>query len=124
MFAQACAPKEPFRQVFFVTLWRVSSAPKRNQAVGWHAVTVLKIPILESDRIRLEPLSRSHSRGMFDLWCEPAVCEYAGPSVDAAGQPIELPARTRLESDRLLQYWLERSQESPAFSEKSLSRFH
>jgi RimJ/RimL family protein N-acetyltransferase len=72
-------------------------------------VTALQIPILESERIRLEPLSSSHSGGMFELWREPAVCEYSGPSFDSAGRPIELPANSELESDRLLHYWLERS---------------
>ena len=74
-----------------------------------HVVTVLPIPILESERIRLEPLSSSHSGGMFDLWREPAVCEYSGPSFDSAGLPIGLPAKSQSESDRLLHYWLERS---------------
>ena len=46
---------------------------------------------------------------MFDLWREPDVCEYSGPSFDSAGRLIELPARSQLESDRLLEYWLERS---------------
>lgn len=62
-------------------------------------------PVLETPRLRLEPLGPSHSAGMFDLWREPAVCEHSGPAVDASGAAIELPAATRAESDRLLEYW-------------------
>jgi len=75
----------------------------------------LQIPTIESERIRLEPLSTAHSSGMFDLWREPAVCEYSGPSVDSAGDSIELPAESRTESDRLLRFWLDRAQVGTGF---------
>ena len=52
---------------------------------------------------------------MFDLWRESAVCEYSGLAFDLAGRPIELPTRTRSESDRLLQYWLDRSRAGTGF---------
>ncbi len=78
-------------------------------------MTVLKIPILKCDRIRLEPLSLTHSAGMFALWCEPAVCEYSGPALDSNGHPIELPARSPAESDRLVQYWVERARLGTGF---------
>jgi RimJ/RimL family protein N-acetyltransferase len=52
---------------------------------------------------------------MFDLWREPAVCEYSGLAFDSAGRPIELPTRSRTESDRLLQYWLDRARAGTGF---------
>ena len=67
----------------------------------------LQVPVLESKRLRLEPISRAHSEGMFELWSDAMVCEYSGPAIDSAGLPIDLPARTRSESDRLLAFWLE-----------------
>jgi RimJ/RimL family protein N-acetyltransferase len=73
------------------------------------------IPVLESERVRLEPLAISHAQGMFDLWREPAVCAYSGSAVDWEGQAIELPARTRAESDRLLHFWLERASAETGF---------
>ena len=46
---------------------------------------------------------------MFELWREPAVCEYSGQAIDSSGAVIELPAASRAESDRLVGYWLERA---------------
>ena len=75
----------------------------------------LEIPILEGQRLRLEPLSLSHSPGMFALWREPEVCEHSGPAVDSSGESIRLPAKSRSDSDRLLSYWLDRSQAGTGF---------
>ncbi len=75
----------------------------------------LLVPILESRRLRLEPASKAHSEGMFELWCEPKVCEHSGPATDSAGLPIELPARSRSESDRLLGFWLDRARAGTGF---------
>jgi RimJ/RimL family protein N-acetyltransferase len=80
-----------------------------GHSVGPNEMTDLQIPILESPRLRLEPLSQMHSDGMFALWSEASVCAHAGPAVDAAGVAIELPARSRSESDRLLEFWLDRA---------------
>ena len=68
----------------------------------------LHVPILESRRLRLVPLAPAHSEGIFALWSEATVCEYSGPAIDSAGLPIELPASSRSESDRLLGFWLDR----------------
>jgi ribosomal-protein-alanine N-acetyltransferase len=78
-------------------------------------VTDLHIPTIKGERVRLEPLGSMHSRGMFDLWREAAVCEYSGPAVDAAGLAIDLPATSQSESDRLLRYWVDRSQAGTGF---------
>ena len=71
----------------------------------------LQIPNLEGRRLRLEPLARSHSTGMFELWRDPAVCEHSGPALDSRGQPIRLPAASHRDSDRLLEYWLDRARD-------------
>jgi RimJ/RimL family protein N-acetyltransferase len=78
-------------------------------------VTEIEVPILESERLRLEPLSHAHSEGMFELWSDPGVCEYSGSAIDSDGRPIGLPARSRIESDRLLEYWLGRSRAGTGF---------
>ena len=52
---------------------------------------------------------------MFDLWREAAVCEHSGPASDWDGQPIRLPAESPSESDRLLQYWLNRARAGTGF---------
>ena len=52
---------------------------------------------------------------MFDLWREAVVCKYSGLAFDSAGRSIELPTRSRSESDRLLQYWLIRSRAGTGF---------
>ncbi len=71
----------------------------------------LDVPVLEGERLRLEPLAPSHSDGMFELWSHPLVCEHSGPCEDAAGRPIELPAASHAESDRLLDFWLDRARQ-------------
>ena len=78
-------------------------------------VTDFHIPTFEAERVRLEPLGSMHSRGMFDLWREAAVCEYAGPAFDADGNTIDLPARSQSESDRLIRYWVDRSRAGTGF---------
>lgn len=75
----------------------------------------LQIPLLEGRRVWLEPLAPVHSPGMFELWRAPEVCEYAGPAIDAAGEPIALPARTPRDSDRLLEFWLDRARAGSGF---------
>lgn len=69
----------------------------------------LEIPKLEGSRVRLEPLSTRHSAGMFALWSAREVCEHSGPAADFAGEEIPLPAGSRAESDRLLEFWLRRA---------------
>ncbi len=66
------------------------------------------IPTLHDARVRLEPLAREHRAGMFALFRAPEVCTFAGPAMDVRGQLIPLPARSYAESDRLLDYWLDR----------------
>ena len=57
----------------------------------------------------------AHSSGMFALWSEATVCQHSGAAVDSAGLPIELPAKSPLESDRLLEFWLARAREGSGF---------
>jgi len=78
-------------------------------------VTALLVPTLATERLRLEPISRAHSEGMFELWRQPEVCEHSGPAMDSHGVPIELPAKCRSESDRLLAFWVDRAREGTGF---------
>ncbi len=67
--------------------------------------TLLNIPTLATDRLVLEPLSSKHSAGMFELWSDPAVCEYSGTVTDYDRNVIPMPARTRHDSDRIVDFW-------------------
>ena len=78
-------------------------------------MAVLNLPIISLERMFLEPLSMSHSQGMFDLWSEPRVCEFSGPAVDSFGRPIPLPAESEVESDLLLHFWLDRARAATGF---------
>ena len=69
----------------------------------------LTIPTLSHERLRLEPLSPTHSAGMFALWSRAEVCRYSGPAVDAFGDPVQLPAVTPLDSDRILDFFVRRA---------------
>ena len=65
--------------------------------------------------MRLAPLSMDHAEGMFRMWSRPEVCAYAGPAEDAEGLPLELPARSRATSDRLIAFWLDRAKRGTGF---------
>ena len=85
-------------------------------------MAVVHVPVLEGQRLRLEPLSPAHSQGMFELWRRSEVSEHSGPAVDSEGRTIDLPAASRSESDRLLQYWLDRSRAGTGFRWAVLQR--
>lgn len=61
---------------------------------------------LETERLVLEPLSLSHSAGMFNLWSDPEVCRYSGPIHDIEGRVIPSPVRTSSDSDRIIDFWI------------------
>ncbi|MEP2979640.1 MAG: GNAT family N-acetyltransferase [Lentilitoribacter sp.] len=76
---------------------------------------VLKVPTLQTDRLKLEPISLSHSEGMFALWSDASVCEYSGAVRDYDGNIIKLPAQTRFESDLIIDFWLKASNDGWGF---------
>jgi RimJ/RimL family protein N-acetyltransferase len=78
-------------------------------------VKQLDVSVISLERIRLEPLSLSHSEGMFELWSEPRVCEHSGTAMDSLGHPIQLPAESASESDRLIHFWLDRAELGTGF---------
>lgn len=78
-------------------------------------MTRLNVPEIPLERVRLEPLSLSHSEGMFELWSEPRVCEHSGTAMDSLGHPIPLPAESASESDRLIRFWLDRAKLGTGF---------
>ena len=65
----------------------------------------LRVPILKTDRLVLEPLGLAHSMGMFQLWSRPEVCQYSGDTVDIDGEPIPLPARSMADSDKIIDFF-------------------
>jgi ribosomal-protein-alanine N-acetyltransferase len=60
---------------------------------------------LSTERLFLEPLGRHHSHGMFLLWSRKEVCRYAGPALSWTGDPIKLPATTRDDSDKIIEFF-------------------
>ena len=75
----------------------------------------LEIPHLATTRLELQPLSRSHSFGMYELWSAPEVCEYSGSAVDFGDNPIELPVRIPTDSDRILDFFMQHQRQGSAF---------
>eukprot|EP01035_Chromulina_nebulosa_P014251 gene14251-18874_t len=72
-------------------------------------MTALQIPTLRTRRLRLEPLAATHSAGMFALWSQDEVCRYSGAAEDADGLPINLPAASPADSDRILDFFVRRA---------------
>ncbi len=70
-------------------------------------VSALDIPVLTTERLRLEPLSIAHSAGMFDMWRHAEVQRFSGRAEDEDGVEIDMPARTSKDSDRLIRFWLQ-----------------
>lgn len=66
----------------------------------------LHIPTVSTQRLRLDPISLEHSKGMFDLWSDACVCRYSGTVTDYDRNVIEMPAASRAESDRVIDFWL------------------
>jgi ribosomal-protein-alanine N-acetyltransferase len=75
----------------------------------------LQIPKLKTARLRLEPLSMTHSQGMFEMWRHDAVQEFSGPAKDEQGNTIQLPAQTHRDSNRLINFWLKASKDGWGF---------
>lgn len=46
---------------------------------------------------------------MFALWSSPEVCRHSGEARDEHGAPIVLPARTPVDSDKILQFFIGRA---------------
>ena len=68
--------------------------------------SAVHIPTLSTERLKLEPLSMDHSEGMFQTWRHGQVQQYSGKAVDENGDEIDLPAKSRADSDRLISFWL------------------
>ena len=66
-------------------IFSVDSNPKGER----HSVAPLIVPMITLDRVQIEPLSLSHSQGMFELWSQFRVCEYAGLTSDSLGECSE-----------------------------------
>ena len=75
----------------------------------------LTLPTLRSARLVMTPLSPAHSAGMFDLWSREEVCRYSGPACDYQFQPIELPARTAADSDKIIDFFVRSAADGTRF---------
>jgi ribosomal-protein-alanine N-acetyltransferase len=64
-----------------------------------------------TERLRLEPFARHHSEGVFTLWSSPEVCRLSGEAHDWEGRPIHLPARSPIDSDKILDFFIRRATE-------------
>ncbi len=74
-------------------------------------MSVAHFPQITTDRLILEPFSQSHSGGVYLLWSNADVCRYSGDAQDWEGQRIELPARSPLDSDKILDFFIRRATE-------------
>ena len=75
----------------------------------------LIIPIIETKRLRLEPLALRHSNGMFRMWRHPDVAQFSGAAEDQFGNKIQMPVETRHDSDRLIEFWLKAASDGWGF---------
>ncbi len=75
----------------------------------------LSIPTLETLRLRLEPLSLRHSKGMFKMWQQPLVQQFSGAAEDEFQNEIPMPATTHYDSDRLIGFWLKAARDGWGF---------
>jgi RimJ/RimL family protein N-acetyltransferase len=66
---------------------------------------VIAPPILQTDRLVLEPLGSKHSAGMFLLWSREEVCRYSGAARDWYGNTIPLPVANRTDSDKIIHFF-------------------
>lgn len=76
---------------------------------------MLEVPLLKTERLILEPFSKKHSPGMFELWLNPEMSRYSGPVSDFWGNPIEMPAASPLESDKILDFFIRHQEQGTAF---------
>ncbi len=65
----------------------------------------LIVPDLTTKRLHLEPLTDEHAEGMFTLWSDARVCLYSGEVTDRNGAIIDVPVKTRNDSNRILDFW-------------------
>lgn len=75
----------------------------------------LEIPTLITDRLKIEPISMQHSNGMFDLWSDADVCRYSGTVTDYDRNVIDMPAKTLVDSDLIIDFWLKAAKDGWGF---------
>ncbi|MCE7998151.1 MAG: GNAT family N-acetyltransferase [Rhodobiaceae bacterium] len=65
----------------------------------------LRIEDIETERLLLTALSYDHSEAMFRLWSHPDVCRYSGTVTDYDRNEIPMPAASREDSDKIIDFW-------------------
>ena len=73
------------------------------------------ISAIETNRLRLEPLSMQHSQGMFHLWSNSEVTWYSGIVKDYDGIVIEMPVRNKQDSNLIIDFWIKAAEEGWGF---------
>jgi len=82
----------------------------------------LKIPILITKRLVMKPFKSEHSLGLFELLSSAEVCKYSGSAYDLVGKPIQLPAQTTSDSDKVLDFFIQHQSRSVRFRWAILSK--
>ncbi len=65
----------------------------------------LSIEDVQTERLTLTALSRTHSADMYQLWSHPEVCRYSGVVTDYDRNEIPMPAVSPEESDKIIDFW-------------------
>ncbi len=65
----------------------------------------VQIEDVETERLLLTALSFDHTEPMFRLWSHPDVCRYSGTVTDYDRTTIPMPAASRNDSDRIIDFW-------------------
>ena len=63
------------------------------------------MPVLETERMSLVPLSADHRDGVRALWSKRAVVRHSGRVLDQFGIPIMMPMQSLEDADRLIVFW-------------------
>ena len=65
----------------------------------------LLVEDIETERLFLTALSSDHSQSMFGLWSHPEVCRFSGTVTDYDRNETPMPAASRTDSDKIIDFW-------------------
>lgn len=82
----------------------------------------LHIEDIETPRLLLTALSFDHSEPMFRLWSHPEVCRFSGRVTDYARNEIPMPAASRKDSDKIIDFWIRAAADGWGFRWAMLDR--
>lgn len=82
----------------------------------------LHIECIETERLLLTALSYDHSEPMFSLWSHPDVCRFSGLVTDYDRNEIPMPAASRDDSDKIIDFWIRAAADGWGFRWAMLDR--